>query len=108
MEIMTYTTDGGKDLILDFLDSLPKDEAAAGYKIINLLSLNGLDQLQYLNTRQIEGRLWEIKFQRHNRIFYAVWDKQTMYILHACKKQKDKAEKFELEKARKRMREITL
>jgi phage-related protein len=29
-----------------------------------------------------------------------------MYLLHACKKQKGKAEKFELEKAKKRMKDI--
>ncbi|WP_418884251.1 hypothetical protein [Acetoanaerobium noterae] len=29
-----------------------------------------------------------------------------MYLLHACKKQKGKAEKFELEKAKNRLKEL--
>jgi phage-related protein len=33
-------------------------------------------------------------------------DQENMYLLHACKKQKGKAEKFELEKAKKRMKDI--
>ncbi|WP_323984993.1 hypothetical protein [Fusibacter ferrireducens] len=33
-------------------------------------------------------------------------DSDYIYFLHACKKQKGKAEKFELEKARNRMSEI--
>ncbi len=61
-----------------------------------------------LNTRQIEGKIWEIKFRRHNRIFYVLLDEKNLYLLHACKKQKGKAEKFELDKARSRSKEILL
>ena len=58
------------------------------------------------DTRHIEGKLWELKFYNHNRIFYALVDNGRIYLLHACKKQKNKAERFELETARKRMREM--
>ena len=36
---------------------------------------------------------------------YVVFDKDTVYFLHACKKQKGKAEKFELDKAIRRAKE---
>jgi len=65
MNVYTYKTSGGKDLIRNYLDSLPQDESAEGYHII-----------------------------------------ENIYLLHACKKQKGKAEKFELNTARKRAKEI--
>ena len=95
-----------KDLIKEYLDQLPKNESAEGYLIIELLEQDVINFLQSLNTRQLSGKLWEIKFYRHNRIFYVLMDQENIYLLHACKKQKGKAEKFELDKARKRMLEI--
>ena len=72
MKLFTYCTSGGKDLILEYLDNLPKDEAAEGYAILKLISSYGYDALESLITRQIRGKLWEIKFRRHNRFFYVV------------------------------------
>lgn len=106
MNVYTYCTSGGKDLIREYLDELPKREAAEGYFILEQLEKQGTEFLQSLNTRQIEGKLWEIKYPRHNRIFYVLMDKENIYLLHACQKQKDKAEKFELEKARTRAKEL--
>ncbi len=37
---------------------------------------------------------------------YVVADGDNMYLVHACKKQKRKAEKFELDKAIKRVKEL--
>lgn len=106
MKIKTYHTLGGKDLILKYLDKLQKDEMLQGYAILKKLEDSDIDILNQLDTRQLEGKLWEIKFYRHNRLFYVVVEQETIYILHACKKQKGKAENFELETALKRMKEI--
>ncbi len=106
MNVLSYCTSGGKDLIREFLDELPNRESAEGYYIIEQLEIHGLEFLKTLNTRQLEDKLWEIKYPRHNRIFYVVVDGNTIYLLHACKKQKGKAEKFELDKAKKRAKEI--
>ncbi len=106
MNVLSYCTSGGKDLIREFLDELPSRESAEGYYIIEQLELHGLEFLKTLNTRQLEDKLWEIKYPRHNRGFYVVVDGNTMYLLHACKKQKGKSEKFELDKAKKRAKEI--
>ena len=73
-----------------------------------MLETQGALYFDNLNTRQIEGKIWEIKFRRHNRIFYVLLDEDNLYLLHACKKQKGKAEKFELDKARDRSKEILL
>ena len=106
MKIHSYFTLGGKDLIREYLNNLPKSEKAEGYYILEMLELHGPTYLNTLNTRQIEGKVWEIKFRRHNRIFYVLVDKDNLYLLHACKKQKGKAEIFELEKARSRAKEV--
>ena len=37
---------------------------------------------------------------------YILADSENLYILHACRKQKGKAEQFELEKAIKRAKEL--
>lgn len=106
MKLLTYHTSGGKDLIIEFLDSLPKDEAALGYAILEMLADRGFEALEALDTRQIRGKLWEIKFRRKNRIFYAVVESGCVYLLHACKKQKGKAETHEIQTALQRMKEI--
>jgi phage-related protein len=77
---------------------LPKNEQAEGYRIRQSIMDDGLIAFQILNTRQLKGKLWEIKFSA-NRIMHVVKDDKNVYFLHACKKQKGKAEKFELEKA---------
>ena len=107
MNILDYTTAGGKNLIEEYIDSLPKKEKLEAYRIRTVIRKEGLEALEDLNTRQLKGKLWEIKFSQ-NRIMYVVKDKENIYFLHACKKQKDKAEKFELEKAIKRAKEAGL
>jgi len=106
MNVHRYCTSGGKDLIKEYLDKLPRRESAEGYYIIENLEKYGLDYLNALKTRQLESKLWEIKYPRHNRIFYVLYDSENIYFLHACKKQKGKAEIFEINKARRRSKEI--
>ena len=65
-----------------------------------------MDFLESIETRQIENKLWEIKFRKHNRIYYVLLDRDNIYLLHACKKQKDKAEQRDLNRARDRAKNI--
>ena len=106
MKIHYYATEGGKNLIFEYLDELQNDQKAEGYAILKDLEVNGLDALDGMDTRQLKGKLWEIKFYRHNRVMYVLADNDNIYMLHACQKQKGKAEKFEIETAKKRAREI--
>lgn len=92
MTIHDYVTSGGKDLIKE------------GYRIRHNIILYGLDALKEINTRQLKSKLWEIKFSK-NRIMYILKDEENIYFLHACRKKKGKAEKFELEKAISRAKE---
>jgi len=107
MEIHDYVTLGGKNIIKEYLGSLPQGELKEGYRIRHLIKQYGISALQELNTRQLKSKLWEIKFSK-NRIMYVLEDEDNIYFLHACKKQKGKAEQFELEKATKRALEAGL
>jgi phage-related protein len=104
MTIHDYETQGGKNLIKEYLSSLPMDECRAGYHIRHEIILYGIEALEKLTRRQLRGKLWEIKFS-DNRIMYVLADQENIYFLHACQKQKGKAEKFELETAIKRAKE---
>lgn len=101
MTIYDYTTTGGKNIITQYIDALPKVERLELYDIRNEIEESGLDAFEKLNTRQLNGKLWEIKASQ-NRIMYVIIDKNGVAFLHICKKQKGKAEKQELEKAIKR------
>ena len=48
MKLQTYHTSGGKDLIIEYLDSLPKDESAMGYAILDMLADLALKRLKLL------------------------------------------------------------
>lgn len=107
MNIHFYCTKSGKNVILSYLDELPKGERESAFAIIKMLSDNDLNILKRLDTRQLRGKLWEIKFDQ-SRIMYVVVDKDNIYLLHACKKQKQKTEIFELNKAIKRAKELEM
>jgi phage-related protein len=107
LKIIDYYTDGGKNVIKEYLSSLPKKECHEGYQIRHRVWNEGLLALEILDTRQLKGKLWEIKFS-DNRIMYVLKDKDAIYFLHACKKQKNKAEKHDLETALNRAYEYGL
>ena len=104
MNLHDYTTSAGKNLIKEYLSALPKTEMYIGYRIRHMLIKDGLEALAELDTRQLKGKLWEIKFSQ-NRIMYVLADSDNLYMLHACKKEKGKAEKFELDTAIQRAKE---
>ena len=101
MDLIDYHTKGGKNLIKDYLNKLPIPDRTYGYAIRNKIKNEGLEAFDGLDTRQLIGKLWEIRFLG-NRIMYIIFDRKTVYFLHACKKQKGKTEKFDLDKALRR------
>ncbi|MCL2086020.1 MAG: type II toxin-antitoxin system RelE/ParE family toxin [Oscillospiraceae bacterium] len=107
MNIIDYITTGGKNLIKEYLSALPVSERSTGYGIRHKIIEDGLEAFERLDTRQLKGKLWEIKFS-DNRIMYVIADADNVYFLHACQKQKGKAEQFELNKAIQRAKERNL
>lgn len=105
MKVYTFTTKGDKDLIYEYINNLPISEQSKGHEIIKQIENDGIEALGFMDTRQLRRKLYEIKFSK-NRLMYVVADEDSMYILHACKKQKGKAEIFEINKAVKRAKEL--
>lgn len=98
MEIYDYTTSGGKNIILEYINKLPPVPQALILSARKLIRERGFSAFDALNTRQLSGKLWEIKISQE-RIMYVIYDYKSVYFLNICKKQKGKAEKIELKKA---------
>jgi phage-related protein len=58
-----------------------------------------------VSMRQIKGKLWELRISQ-TRIFYAVIEGDTIVLLHAYKKQGQKAPSREIETALRRMKQL--
>lgn len=98
MEIYDYETVGGKNVIREYIDSLSMKEKLEIYDIREEIRNNGIDAFEKINTRQLRGKMWEIKVSQ-TRIMYVIIDAERVAFLHICKKQKGKAEKKEIETA---------
>jgi len=107
MNIYEWETSGGKNVIKSYFNKLSVYEQAEYKKVIDVIVEDGFSAFERLNTRQLRGKLWEIKISQ-NRIMYVIADMESAYFLHACRKQKGKAEKYELKKAIKRARSVGL
>ena len=101
MVIYDYTTSAGKNLIKTYIDKLPKKEQLEIYEIRNEIRERGIEAFEKINTRQLRGKLWEIKVSQ-TRMMYVVINKEGVAFLHICIKQKGKAEIKELSTAIKR------
>jgi len=77
-------------LILDYIKSLSKPEIADGLSVLEKFDSGELDAL---DIKTWQGKISEVYFYRHNRVFYVIVDGQDVYMLHACRKQKNKTEK---------------
>jgi phage-related protein len=104
LQIHDYFTAGGKNVIKAYLHDLPNEERTHGYLIRHSIVAKGLEAFAELNTRPIRGKLWEIKFSA-NRIMYVIADADNVHFFHICKKQKDKAEKMDIDIAIRRAKE---
>jgi len=107
MNIFEWQTAGGKNEIEEYFRNTTQYEQAEYYKVKNSIETKGFQAFFQLNTRQLQGKLWEIKISK-NRIMYVIADVENVYFIHVCKKQKDKAQKHELNKALKRARSENL
>ena len=88
---------------MEYVDDLPDALRAEILDTRQLIREKGSAAFQLLETRQLYKKIWEIKISQE-RIMYVIKDQESVYFLHICKKQKGKAEKQELEKAKKRAR----
>ncbi len=90
MKIHSYYSQSGTDLIKGYIDDLTTDEQVDAYDVLNQLEEN---KTETLNIKKWDGKILEVYFYKHNRIFYVVAEEENVYLLHACRKQKNKTEK---------------
>ncbi len=105
MVIIDYSTIGGKNVILEYIKKLPEGQKATAYRIRDKIRIDGIEGIISCNTRQLRGKLYEIKFS-NQRIIYLIKDSDTVYFLHMCRKQKGKAAKKDLHVAMTRAKEL--
>ncbi len=99
-----YTTPAGANPVRVYLEDLPDAELALITDALDDLRGHGL-KAPGVVLRHIDGKLWELKVSRH-RVFYVVIEGPELVLLHAYKKQGQKAPVHELETARRRMKEV--
>lgn len=98
-----YQSNSGKDFILDYIKSLPEEEKVDGFSVLEYLEN---DELEKIKFKRWQKKIYEVYFFKHNRIFYVVADKNNMYLLHACQKQKNKTEMKDRKVIIKRAKEV--
>lgn len=107
MRVEFYESALGKSPIESFIDALPESDQDALWSTFEDIQQYGLRAAGCV-FRHIKGKLWEIKTRTGGgswRFFYVVPVAETMIVLHAYKKQGQKAPKRELKIAFKRLKE---
>lgn len=108
MRITFHQSSSGRSYIERFLNDLHTEDRAVVIAVFSDIRENGLSAIG-CDFRQIESKLWEIKVRTAGggyRFFYVMIGIDHMYVLHAYKKQGQKAPLNELAVARKRLKEI--
>lgn len=90
MKLHRYLSSSGRDMVKEYIDSLPKEERIDGYSVLEYMENREFDKIK---CKPWAKKVYEVYFFKHNRIFYVVVDGENIYLLHACRKQKNKTEK---------------
>lgn len=93
--------------VRDFIESLEVADRAKVLACLKSVEVLGFDSPR-VQFRQIRGRLWEIKIQAMSgyRIFYICIAKAVIVLLHAYRKQSQKAPLREIKLAEQRLNEV--
>ena len=102
MKIFNYMSNSGKDLIMEYLNSLSEEERLDGLTVIQSMQNDAFDKILF---KRWEKKVYEVYFRKHNRIFY-IRDVNNIYILHICRKQKNKTEKKDINIIKTRAKEL--
>lgn len=103
MKIHSYESSSGKDLIMEYIMNLTVEERVDGLSVLADMEDGNTDCLL---MKRWDGKIWEVYFRKHNRIFYVTVDGADIYLLHACRKQKNKTEKKDKNIVIKRAKEL--
>lgn len=103
MIIHEYETSSGRKVVTEYINSLPDDEATDGLSVLKNIKENHMEKVTF---KRWQKKVYEVYFYKNNRIFYIVVDGDNIYLLHACRKQKNKTEKKDQNIVIKRAKEI--
>ncbi len=110
MKVIYYKKRSNKEVVKDFINKLQKKDRQKIFDCLDdIEEKENFDKVKGTVFRQIDGKLWEIKIKTSAggyRIFYTMLTSELMVLLHAYKKQSQKAPQKELDIARKRMKEV--
>ena len=101
MKVSFFRSGSGIEPVKKYIAKIPIIEQAKVIAAFDDLAINGINNSSVL-LRQIDGKLWEIKVSAQ-RVFYVLLAGPEMILLHAYKKQGQKAPKKEIQTAKKRM-----
>ncbi len=102
--ISFYKSHSGHSPVEQYLESLEESEATPILAALSDIKHHGLKRAT-VQLRAIRGKLWELKAGKH-RVFYMLVTGPELVLLHACKKQGQKARRQDLALAQERMQEI--
>jgi phage-related protein len=106
MHLRYYTTPRGVRPVADYINRLSRaDQAVVAAALVEIAE--GGFAARGVTFRQIADKLWEVRIGPH-RVFYVLLRSEEMLLLHAYRKQSQKAPPRHLEIARRRMLEVLL
>lgn len=103
MVLHNYTTESGKDLIMEYINSLTEQEQIDAFSVLECMENGEFEKILF---KRWEKKVYEVYFKKHNRIFYVTVDNDNIYLLHACRKQKNQTEKRDKKIVIKRAKEL--
>ena len=90
MNVHSYTSSSGRDLIMDYINSLTEDEQVDAFSVLECMENGEFEKILF---KRWQKKIYEVYFRKHNRIFYVTVDEQNIYLRYACRKQKNQTEK---------------
>ena len=103
MIVHSYKTESGRDLILEYIDSLSLEEQVDAFSVLQCMEDGEFDKMFF---KRWQKKVYEVYFRKHNRIFYVTADRDNIYLLHACRKQKNRTEKRDKKIVAERAKEL--
>ena len=103
MKVHTYQSAIGRDLIAEYINKLTDKEQVDAFSVLKCMEDGEFDKLQF---KRWHKKVYEVYFYKHNRLFYIVADRNNIYLLHACRKQKNRTEKKDKNIVIKRAKEL--
>ncbi len=104
MQLRYYTTARGERPVAAYVERLSRPEQAALAVALTEVAERGLEA-RGVSFRHLGGKLWEIRIGPH-RVFYVLVGPAEMVLLHAYRKQAQRAPARQVALARRRMQEV--